>query len=552
MRIKKSNLLNDDKMFNDGHSLVKDPRVASARMVQNKTFPSYFLLGGALFLFLLYLAIWPMVWHLVLLPYARPDKHQLRVDSYAPYRVDDTWLFLDRPDTSLTAYAVWQVPKEGFYHIKLSCDDNGKVSIDNRPIITLTGISVLNVGEVNQWLSAGPHFLELRLNNILNQGWLRIEVAEPGQDSYKNLKKEQISWLELGNIETWLDVVSCGEFFCLLGFLGLMLMGIAVFMQGYILKKNSIDGFLFLLLSLIFSFFWTQLRFDLINECKHATLIDLMNGNACIPFQYRFLVPSIVYLISEKLGFHYINTINFYKFFEFISIFSLVLAYRHYLTFLFNSKTAIYFFTFSLFVPLFYTFLLQGYFYPADIPSVLFFTLGLIFLYKKKWIAYYLIFAIGTFNRETTCFLTMICILVLFGKGKLRDLIIHGSLQILIWISIKTFLYHLFIANPGEGLFEKTHLLDNIELLTTQFYYYPHIFRGAVLFIWLPTLICSSLIKNEFIRRSIWVSIPFFIGMIFVGNVNEVRIYGELIPVLFPALLLILKDIFTKELTEST
>jgi hypothetical protein len=146
----------------------------------------------------------------------------------------------------------------------------------------------------------------------------------------------------------------------------------------------------------------------------------------------------------------------------------------------------------------------------------------------------------------------MICILVLFGKGKLRDLIIHGSLQILIWISIKTFLYHLFIANPGEGLFEKTHLLDNIELLTTQFYYYPHIFRGAVLFIWLPTLICSSLIKNEFIRRSIWVSIPFFIGMIFVGNVNEVRIYGELIPVLFPALLLILKDIFTKELTEST
>jgi hypothetical protein len=145
----------------------------------------------------------------------------------------------------------------------------------------------------------------------------------------------------------------------------------------------------------------------------------------------------------------------------------------------------------------------------------------------------------------------MICILVLFGKVKLRDLITHGLFQILIWISIKILLYHLFTANLGDGLIEKTHFLNNIEYLG-QFKNYPFLFSGAVLFVWLPTLVCSGLIKNEFIRRSIWVSIPFVIGMIFAGNVNELRIYGELIPVLFPALLLILKDIFTKELTEST
>jgi hypothetical protein len=322
-------------------------------------------------------------------------------------------------------------------------------------------------------------------------------------------------------------------------------------MRGYVLKRNSIDFFLFFLLSLIFSFSFTQLRFALINECKHATLIDLMNGNACIPFQYRCLVPSIVYLISEKLGFNYINTISFYKFFEFISIFSLVLAYRHYLTFLFNSKTTIYFFTFSLFVPLTYTFLVQSYcFYPADIPSILFFTLGLISLYKKNWISYYLIFTVGTFNRETTCFLTMIYILVFFGKEKFRDLTIHVLLQILIWISIKILLYHLFIANFGDGVFEKTHLLDNIAYVE-QFKNYPFLFSGAVLFVWLPTLACSSLIKNEFTRKSIWVSIPFVIGMILVGVVDELRIYGELIPVLYPGFLLILKEVFTKEFTKS-
>ena len=189
-------------------------------MVQKKTFPSFFLLGGALFSFLLYLAIWPLVWHLLILPAARPEKHLLRVESYAPHGVDNNFLFLDKPDTSLAAYAVWQVPKEGLYQIRLTCDDNGKVLIDNHPVITLTGISPLNVGETKQWLSPGPHFLELRLNNILNQGWLKIEVAGPGQDSYESLRREQISWLELGNIETWLDLVFWGKSIGLLGFLG--------------------------------------------------------------------------------------------------------------------------------------------------------------------------------------------------------------------------------------------------------------------------------------------------------------------------------------------
>jgi hypothetical protein len=144
----------------------------------------------------------------------------------------------------------------------------------------------------------------------------------------------------------------------------------------------------------------------------------------------------------------------------------------------------------------------------------------------------------------------MICIFVLFGKVKLRDLIIHGLLQILIWISIKVLLYHLFIANPGQGLFEN-HFLFNIKFLK-QNNYYPLLLNGPVLSLWLPTLVCSGLIKDEFIRRSIWVSIPFLIGMIIVGFVSEVRIYGELIPVLFPAFFLILKEVFAKELIGST
>jgi len=205
--------------------------IASNRIIGRPIPSTYFYLLGALFFFSFYLAIWPLVWHLIIFPHARPDKHQLRVESYAPHRVDNTFLFLDKPDSTLTAYAVWQVPKEGFYHIRLSCDDNGKVLIDNRPVITLIGISPRNIGETKTWLTPGPHFLELRLNNILGEGWLKIEVAGPGQDGYDNLNSEQISWLELGNIETWLDLVYWGKFVGLLGFLGCLLLWLLVYIR---------------------------------------------------------------------------------------------------------------------------------------------------------------------------------------------------------------------------------------------------------------------------------------------------------------------------------
>jgi hypothetical protein len=189
----------------------------------------YFYLLGALLFFSFYLAIWPMVWHLFLLPHVRPDKHQLRVESYAPHRVDNTSLFLGKPDSSLSAYAVWQIPQGGLYQLKLSCDDNGKVLIDSRPVITLKGISPHNVGETKQWLTPGPHFLELQLNNELGQGWLKIEVTEPGQTHYSPLRTNELSYLELGNIETWLGVVFWGEYLCLLGFLGLGLLWLGLF-----------------------------------------------------------------------------------------------------------------------------------------------------------------------------------------------------------------------------------------------------------------------------------------------------------------------------------
>ena len=199
----------------------------------------YFCLLGVLFFFLSYLVIWPMIWHLAILPYAQPNKHQLRIESYFQNRVVNSSLYLDNPDSTLTAYAVWQVPEKGLYHFKLSCDDNGEVIIDNHLIITLRGISPNNIGEAKKWLTPGPHFLEMRLNNIYEKGWLKIEVAGPGQVHYRPLSLDELSYPELGNIETLLDVVFWGKAFCLFGFLGLGLLSVMFYFRQWTNRLRS-------------------------------------------------------------------------------------------------------------------------------------------------------------------------------------------------------------------------------------------------------------------------------------------------------------------------
>ncbi|MGC1403176.1 MAG: hypothetical protein WA974_09640 [Thermodesulfobacteriota bacterium] len=215
--------------FHQRTSMLLSKQNATKTMVPQKPIPSYFLLWAGLFLFLFHFAIWPLIWHRFILPQAQPDRHQLRVESYFPNRVAGTSLFLDTPNSSLSAYAVWQVPRGGLYRLKLSCDDNGKVLLDSRPVIILKGISPQNVGETKQWLISGPHLLELRLNNELGQGWLKIETAGPNQTNYSSLSTNELSFLDLGNIETWLSIVFWGEYLCFLGFLGLSLLWLGLF-----------------------------------------------------------------------------------------------------------------------------------------------------------------------------------------------------------------------------------------------------------------------------------------------------------------------------------
>jgi hypothetical protein len=66
-------------------------------------------------------------------------------------------------------------------------------------------------------------------------------------------------------------------------------------------------------------------------------------------------------------------------------------------------------------------------------------------------------------------------------------------------------------------------------------------------FTWIPVLFYHHRIRHDFVKRSLIVTIPFFIGMMFVSNIYELRVFGELIPLFTTAFILILESLLIGE-----
>ena len=313
--------------------------------------------------------------------------------------------------------------------------------------------------------------------------------------------------------------------------------------------------YIFFIFNIVFAFYYTELRFQLNLQFEHATLELLMNGKAHLPFQYRMLIPKLAAFlynfspVKNKIP----NIINLFFIIEFLAVFSVVFIFRYYLSLFLKNKKLNYILVFLIYPVLVFTYLIprsDPIFYPYDTFSILFFTAALIFLYKKQFIPYYLIFITATFNRETTCFLTIIFLFTYCKKISNLKLSSHLFLQFILWLSVKLLLRKIYINNSGDGVFEN-HFFNNIKYLS-DFEHYPSLF-SALAYIWIPVLVKWREIPDDFLKKAILVIIFFIPGMILVGNIYEIRIYGELIPVfLTPFILLLINFVKKQKIKEMT
>lgn len=299
----------------------------------------------------------------------------------------------------------------------------------------------------------------------------------------------------------------------------------------------------YLVLAALASYYFTHLWFELTYEFRGAPWMPIVNGTAQTPFQYRVLVPWIVRLLSGMriagVGPLTIPSLLFWG--EFIAVFLLVFAFRTYLRFFWEERSAC-LLSFSLFLVLPYNLILNRVLalrYPSDIPSILFFTLGLVLLHRRNWVLFYPLLAVATLNRETSCFLTVAYVAVALGREKGTRIALQVCAQLLLWCAIKYWLHLLYLSNPGEGLC-LWNVRANLDFLT-QPRAYP-LFLSNLGYCWIPVLLFWRRIPDCFVRRTVAVVPVFFAGMFLVGNMWELRIYAELIPVVLPALFLICRE----------
>ncbi len=317
----------------------------------------------------------------------------------------------------------------------------------------------------------------------------------------------------------------------------------------------------FLLLSLLGAFIvfsiWVwgeELPLTSVNGDERSRLTDLVYGRAWNPFVQRALVPAMTRaamsalpadtdrqledfvgrhanwqrevrrmgLDEQFLGEHLVAF-----FFSFLALALFPYAVRALVSSLYATEpwvaSALSLGSLAFLPPFF----LVGTHYIYDFPALLFFTLGIALLIRRRWAPFYVVFLLGCVNKETMVLLTAGFLLLSYGRMRLHELGAHVALQLLLFGAVKTLLAVRFAANPG-ALFE-FHLFRNLQFLLL-----PYALSGILLACILGFLFLHDLgAKPPALKRTAWLIVP-FAGLTFLfGYIDEIRDMYEVFPLLF-------------------
>ena len=100
--------------------------------------------------------------------------------------------YLDRPNGSLHAFAVWSPPKAGAYVLVFRADEHGAVFVDGHRVTGARARVLNDVGRAAVPLEPGPHLLVVFLRNGSAPGSFSLEVQAPGDASSGPLPSEQL------------------------------------------------------------------------------------------------------------------------------------------------------------------------------------------------------------------------------------------------------------------------------------------------------------------------------------------------------------------------
>ena len=136
---------------------------------------------------------------------SRPGQHGMGVATYRTVDpagagrrrvVPGASAQLDRPNTSLQAFAIWSPPKAGTYLLVFRADDHGGLFVDGHRIAGARARAADNVARVAVSLEPGPHLLVVFLRADSHPGWFDLDVQAPGDSAPGPMAPEELHPLD--------------------------------------------------------------------------------------------------------------------------------------------------------------------------------------------------------------------------------------------------------------------------------------------------------------------------------------------------------------------
>jgi hypothetical protein len=161
---------------------------------------------------------------------------------------------------------------------------------------------------------------------------------------------------------------------------------------------------------------------------------------------------------------------------------------------------------------------------PYDIPSLLFFTLGLLAIMRRQGVLLLLLIAIAAPNRETVVFLLPIWFWTEWKEGRRLSALIYSAAGAGIWFSWRVAIAHILdrVQPYSSGLQFKTNI--NTLLMPAH---WPQIL-SVFGFLAIPMWMLRDQITDQRLRAIWQAAMPFVLSILVLGLWKETRIFGEL------------------------
>lgn len=293
-------------------------------------------------------------------------------------------------------------------------------------------------------------------------------------------------------------------------------------------------------ISLVLLLAYAYMHVKLAGVYIDTRLDDMINFSVRLPFGQRMLVPTLAHLLRKCLPFLNVEELFFIFEWLFISLFFMILKIL--LSRNFPQRQAqLLSWLYILLLPLMsiinYRFTAGGeatFFYPCDSASLFFMASGILLCLEKRWAAFVAVVFIATFNRESSILLVLLIPTLHWQtKTTLIKPLLASTLAYILARLIILYLVQDLSGSVMEWYYRaSTHTLFEINLLwlldEQNLLMFMFCFAGLPLF-WYAFF---DYIPEQF-RPLRYLTLFYFLALLLIGNFNEIRIFNEILILLY-------------------